>query len=116
MKTNKQEFNKRHGFKPNQSHTMQELSQISGFPIDILEQIDDRGQGAWKTNIRSVRTKETFKKNENKPRSQKLSAQQWGIARVYSFINKFEKGALPNHDIDLLRDNFDITWKLYKRV
>ena len=106
MKTNKQEFNKRHGFKLDQSHSMKELSKISGFPIDILEQVDDRGQGAWLTNIRSVRSKGSFKKNEDLPRSKKLSAQQWGIARVYSFINKVEKGYIPNHDVDLLREYF----------
>jgi hypothetical protein len=106
MKTNKQEFNKRHGFKLNESHSMEELSKISGFPIDILLKVDDRGQGAWSTNLRSVRTKGTFKKNQDLPRSQKLSAQQWGISRVYAFINKFEKGYIPNHDVDLLREYF----------
>ena len=49
---------------------------------------------------------EQFKKNQDLPRSQKLSAQQWGISRVYAFINKFEKGYIPNHDVDLLREYF----------
>ena len=104
MKTNKQEFNERHGYKINDSHSINELSKISGFPLNILLKIYDRGKGAWSTNLRSVRTKGTFRKNQDLPRSQKLSAEQWAYARIYSFINKYERNEIPNHDVDLLRD------------
>jgi hypothetical protein len=100
--THKQQFNKRYGFPLNKSHSLKELSKLSMFPLRTLKEVDLRGRGAWKTNIRSVRTKGTFKKNENLPRSKKLSAEQWGIARVYAFINKIQKGATLNHDTDLV--------------
>jgi hypothetical protein len=103
VKTHKQQVNERLGFDKNKSHTLNELSKICKIPLKILKEVDLRGRGAWKTNIQSVRTKGTFRKNQNLPRSKKLSAEQWGIARVYAFINKLQKGTILNHDIDLAK-------------
>lgn len=101
MSTHKQQFNKRHGFERDASHTLYELSKISGYPVSTLNEIYERGRGAWVTNIDSVRMKGTFKKNVKAPRSKKLSAEQWGVARIYAFLNKIEKGAKLDHDTDL---------------
>ena len=101
--THKQQFNKRHGFDKDHRNTMTQLSKISGIPLKILREVKKRGKGAWNTNIASVRTIGTFEKNENLPRSKKLSAEQWGISRVYAFINKLEKGVVLNHDTDLVK-------------
>ena len=103
MLTHKQQVNTRYGFQKNKSHSLKELSHISGIPLNILKVVNLRGKGAWKTNIRSVRTKGTFKKNEDLPRSKKLTAEQWGIARVYAFINKLDKGVILDHDTDLIK-------------
>lgn len=103
MLTHKQQFNKRMGFKKNQSHSLSTLSQLTGIPLKILEYVDLRGRGAWKTNIKSVRQKGTFIKDLDLPRTQKLSAEQWGIARVYAFINKLQRPLILNHDIDLAK-------------
>ena len=100
-KTHKQQFNKRMVFKLNQSHSLLSLSELTGIPLKILKEVDLRGRGAWKTNIISVRQKDTFSKNLDLPRKQKLSAEQWGIARVYAFINKLQKGVILNHEFDL---------------
>lgn len=101
--THKQQFNKRYGFPLNKSHSIGVLRELTGIPLKILKEVDKRGRGAWKTNIKSVRTLGTFKKNEDLPRSKKLSAEQWGIARVYAFINKLQKGVVLDHDIDLAK-------------
>ena len=45
--------------------------------------------------------KGSYRKGVDAPRSAKLSAEQWGMARVYSFVNKIEKGSKLNHDTDL---------------
>jgi hypothetical protein len=103
MLTHKQQFNKRMGFKLNQSHSLPTLSQLTGIPLNFLKEVDLRGRGAWKTNIKSVRQKGTFIKNLNLPRSQKLSAEQWGIARVYAFINKLQRPLILNHDVDIAK-------------
>jgi len=102
MLTHKQQVNTRYGNPKNKSNSLKELSKITGIPLKILKIVDLRGRGAWVTNIKSVRTRGTFKKNENLPRSKKLSAEQWGLSRVYAFINKIDKGIPLNHDTDLI--------------
>jgi hypothetical protein len=103
MKTHKEQFNERHGFKKNSSHSLSTLAQLSKIPIKILEQVYFRGVGAWKTNIKSVREKKTFIKNLDLPRRYKLDKEQWGYGRIYAFINKLQKGVYLNHDIDIAK-------------
>jgi len=99
----KQKFNKELGYDKDEPHDKEELSDITGIPIKYLDEIYDRGIGAWKTNIESVRMKDTFKKNPNvKTRSRKLPKEQWAMARVYSFLGgnpkQVGKGK-PDHDV-----------------
>lgn len=99
----KQKFNKELGYDKDEPHDKEELSEITSIPIKYLDEIYDRGIGAWKTNIESVRMKDTFKKNPNvKSRSRKLPKEQWAMARVYSFLGgnpkQVGKGK-PDHDV-----------------
>lgn len=82
------------------SYSLEELSKISKIPIDILQQIFNRGIGAYKTNLKSVRLKGSYIKNVDAPPSQKLSKEQWATARVYSFIDTYKSNKLK-HDTDL---------------
>jgi hypothetical protein len=102
--TNKQEFNKRHKLPPNKAHTKTSISKISGIPKSKLDKVYDRGIGASKTSIGSIRLKGSFKKDPNPkiPRSKRLSKEQWAMARVYSFVNKIEGPKKLNHDLDLV--------------
>lgn len=102
MPTNKQEFNKRHGFKRDESHSKAEIAKISKLPSKKIATVYDRGIGAYKTNPESVRVKGTFKKDPSVPLSKKLSKEQWAMARVYSFVNKIEGPKKLNHDKDLI--------------
>jgi hypothetical protein len=77
-------------------HTLGVLSAASGISRATLQQVYNRGIGAYKTNPTSVRMKGTFKKGVVAPMSQKLSKEQWAMARVYSFID-----GNPKHDNDL---------------
>lgn len=99
--TNKQQWNKRHGFKLNQSHSEETISKVSKVPMKTIQTVYNRGIGAYKTNPTSVRLKTTFKKNKTAPLSQRLSKEQWAMARVYSFVNKKEGRTKLNHDLDL---------------
>jgi len=85
--TNKQKFNKRYNQPLNESNSLSEIAKLSGISKSILQQVYNRGIGAWKTNIASVRLK-SGKKDPSAPRSAKMTKEQWGIARVYSFIMK----------------------------
>jgi DNA adenine methylase len=77
-------------------YSLEELAEITSKPLDILQQVYNRGIGAYKTNPQSVRMKVSFKKNVNAPMSKKLSKEQWAMARVYSFLD-----GNPSHDEDL---------------
>lgn len=100
--TNKQDFNKRHKQPINESNTKKEVSKLSGIKISILDDVYDRGIGAYKSNPESVRTK-SGAKNPKAPLSKKMSKEQWAMARVYSFVNKVEGRKKLNHDLDLAK-------------
>jgi len=98
--TNKSEFNKRHNQPADQSNSKADISKLSKIPIKILDEVYDRGVGAYKTNPQSVRTK-SGAKDVKAPLSKKMSKEQWAMSRVYSFVNKFEGKRKLNHDLDL---------------
>lgn len=93
--THKQNFLKKHNL-PDRGYSLNDLSKISGKSKRILQEVYNRGIGAYKTNPESVRMKGTFEKGVNAPMSQKLSKEQWAMARVYSFLD-----GNPKHDTDL---------------
>jgi len=77
--TYKQDFNRKHKFKPlSTSHSLKEISEISGYELKGLKIIYKKGIGAYKTNPQSVRPQIT-------------SAEAWAMARVYASINPKSK-------------------------
>jgi hypothetical protein len=98
--TNKTDFNKRHKQPADTSNSINDIVRLSGIPKKILDEVYNRGVGAYKTNPQSVRTK-TGKKDTKAPMSKKMSKEQWAISRVYSFVNKVEGKKKLNHDLDL---------------
>ena len=97
MITHRQRFLRKHHMTV-RGYSLGELAKKSKVSRSILQQVYDRGIGAYKTNPRSVRMKGTFKKGVNAPYSRKLSKEQWAMARVYSFLD-----GNPKHDTDLRR-------------
>ena len=89
--THKESFLKKHGRHPTESLSLYEISDLSGFPLSALRQVYQKGLGAYHTNPQSVRLIGSFKKNVKAPMSQKLSPQQWAMARVYAFVDKSPK-------------------------
>jgi len=91
MPTHREQFLKRHKLPKDTSLSLDEISKLSGISRAILSEVYNRGIGAWKTNISSVRLKSDFSKNPDTskyPRSSRLGKEQWAMARVYSFVNK----------------------------
>ena len=87
--TNRQKYNKKYGFPRDASHSKKDISKTTGIPMRILNKSFDRGVGAWKNNIRSVRVKGTGKKNPDLrkfPRSARMGKEQWAFSRIYSMI------------------------------
>lgn len=63
----------------------------SGMPYNALMEVYERGQGAWGSNLASVRLRKDFSKNPDTtkyPRSARLGREQWALARVQAFIEK----------------------------
>ncbi len=73
MPTYKEKFNKKYGFKKDASHSIAEISRLTGYKVSGLRTIKKKGEGAFYSNPQSVR------KNVS-------SATQWGIARIYSAV------------------------------
>ena len=81
---------------PDEGHSLEEISEVTDVPLDILQEVYNRGVGAYKTNPTSVRLQRSYVKNVDAPMKAKLSKEQWGMARVYSFVM-----GNPKHDNDL---------------
>ena len=77
-------------------HSVDDLAKASGVPRKVLQEVYNRGIGAYKTNPTSVRMKGSYAKGVDAPMSKKLSKEQWAMARVYSFLD-----GNPSHDTDL---------------
>lgn len=73
MATYKQKFNKRYGFPKDASHSIAEISRLTGYKVSGLRTIKKKGEGAFYSNPQSVRKQVT-------------SASQWGTARIYSAV------------------------------
>ena len=71
--TYKNKFNKKYGFLKDKSHSLSEVSKITGYQLSHLQVIYNKGIGAYKTNPQSVRPSVK-------------SPEQWAMARVYSAI------------------------------
>lgn len=88
VETYRNKFNKKYKFPLNASHSKKEISELTGIPMSILNKVYDRGVGARKTNPQSVRRVSDGKKVGGKSLKGKMSAQQWAMARIYSFVMK----------------------------
>jgi len=71
--TYKNKFNMKYGFPKDASHSVEEISKLSGYKKSGLLTIIDKGRGAYHSNPQSVR-----------PHIK--SAQEWGVARLYASI------------------------------
>ena len=104
-KSYKQRLNIKLGLDEDTEHTLKQLKNITGIPIKILKEVNERGLAAYYNNMGSVRLKEDYSKNDDlrKGKSKRLSAEQWSKARIYSFIYKsiFKCMRCKKQDMDL---------------
>jgi hypothetical protein len=73
VETNKQKYNLKYNKGKDVSNSKQKITRQTGVSKRILDQVFDRGVGAFKTNRSAVRP-------------QVKSAEQWAYARIYSFV------------------------------
>ena len=72
--TYKNKFNKKYGFAKDASHSIDEISKLTGYKKSGLETILEKGRGAYYSNPGSVRP--TVK-----------DPTHWGLARIYSAVS-----------------------------
>ena len=75
VQTYKQRFNAKFGQPKDKSNSKANITKLTGIPKSVLDDVFDRGVGAYRTNPSSVRP-------------QVKSKEQWAMARVYAFIMK----------------------------
>ena len=76
--SHKEKFNKKHGQPLNQSNSLKEISDKTGYKLSGLKVIQEKGEGAYFSSSSSVR-----------PHIK--SPEEWGRASVYASINKQSK-------------------------
>lgn len=91
MSTFKSKYNNKYGFPKNESHSVQDISKTTGIKKSILQDVYDRGVGAWKSNPTSVRSKSGDKKDSGFPLSKRMTKERWAYGRVYGFVMKNPK-------------------------
>jgi len=73
MKTYKEQFNSTYGFPKGTSHSLGEISKITGYKLSGLKVIYSKGEGAYFSNYQSVR-----------PHIK--SPEEWAMSRIYSAV------------------------------
>ena len=86
MTTNKQRFNMKYKQPKNQANGKDDIVKLTKIPKKILDEVYDRGVGAYKTNPASVRPSVK-------------SPEQWAMARVYSFVMKDKTWKTADKDL-----------------
>jgi len=86
VSTYKNKFNIKYGFPKDESHSLQEISKLTGYKLSGLQGIYSKGLGAFHTNRDGVRP--TVKTPE-----------QWASARVYASIYPNSKSGKIDKDL-----------------
>lgn len=68
-------FKKKHNIPVGDGLSLKEIAKLSKMPVKALQEVYNKGIGAYKTNPQSVRP-------------MVKSAEQWAYARVYAFVMK----------------------------
>ena len=101
--TNKDKYNVRYGFSKGSSHSKNDISKTTGIPIRFLNKVYARGSAARRNNPQSVRRATDGKKVGGSSLKGKMSAAQWSMARIYSFVMK-QAGTWKKADKDIADD------------
>jgi hypothetical protein len=84
--TNKEKYNKKYNNGKDMTNSLYSIGKKTNIKKNILQEVYNRGIGAYKGNIESVRLKSGKKDYSVKDKSKKMSKEQWAMARVYSFV------------------------------
>ena len=86
----KDKYNRKYGYSKNESHDLKEISKDTGVSIKGLQQIYNKGIGAYKTNQSIVRPNVKSK-------------EQWAMARVYSSVMRGKASKIDSNELKMER-------------
>jgi len=86
--TYKHKYNKKYGYEKNQSHDLEQISKDTGVSLEGLQEIYNKGIGAFKTNPESVRPNVKSK-------------EQWAMARVYSAVMGGKASKIDSNELKM---------------
>jgi hypothetical protein len=84
----KDKYNTKYGYSKNESHDLKEISKDTGVSMKGLQQIYNKGIGAYKTNPSSVRPNVKSK-------------EQWAMARVYSSVMGGKASKIDSNELKM---------------
>jgi alkaline phosphatase len=84
----KDKYNTKYGYKNGESHDLEEIAKDTGVSIKGLQQIYNKGIGAYKTNPQSVRPNVKSK-------------EQWAMARVYSAVMGGKASKIDSNELKM---------------
>ena len=98
MTTFREKYNKKYNRPKDASNSLDMIAMKTGISKSILQEVYNRGIGAYKTNPTSVRNVKGVKGGKGT----KMSKEQWSYARVYGFVMRnplqISKGK-PDYDL-----------------
>ena len=80
--TYREQYNKKYKYSKGTSHSIDDIAKTTKIKKSILQDVYNRGVGAWKTNPSSVRNIKGVKGGSGK----KMSKEAWSFGRIYSFV------------------------------
>ena len=84
--TYRQQFLKAFELPDDTSLSLKEIADLSGIKKSILQQVYNRGTGAWESSAVGIRRVSDGKKDYSTSRAGKMGKEAWSFGRVYSFI------------------------------
>jgi hypothetical protein len=84
----KDKYNRKYNYEKNTSHSLEDIAKDSGVSIKGIQQIYNKGIGAYKTNPQSVRPNVKSK-------------EQWAMARVYSSVMGGKASIVDKNELKL---------------
>ena len=101
MPTFKERFNKKFKQDKDESNSKAKMTKLTGIPKKVLDDVYDRGVGAYRNNPGSVRP-------------QVKSEEQWATARIYAFIMKAYDAVKKGKD--KINQDQDLFEKIQKKL
>lgn len=109
--TYKNKYNTKYGYDKNESHSLEDIARDTKISTKGLQQIYDKGIGAYKTNPQSVRPNVKSK-------------EQWAMARVYSAVMGGKASKVDENELKMVKggrvtkikeDDYFLTLEGYRR-